>query len=228
MALALAGILTDARAGSKDQSAPEIPGAVVMLPEPPAPDEVGPGKPTLVGNTWALEGPFGAFRAQKLDGAQRLAYIEHITGVAVDPFATRIDQPDYYISFVIELENQAAGQISFNPGSTWLVTNREWEIQSPLGLNDLGFLYRVAGKALPPAYERIGDAIIADPVLLSPGESISGLLMFKAVHPKTKWMKLEPVLTLPTGDILRFSMGYQRPKPEKQDKKKRKEDGNDD
>lgn len=182
------------------------------------------GQPVLHDQTWVYEASFGVLRMQMLDAAQRLAFIRHVAGeFAPDPFAAPGNEPEHFIAFVVQLENTGDEQISFNPLSTYLISNREWDNQIPLGLTDLAFLYRAAGRELPPAYERVGEALLAHPATLDPGKSLAGLLVFRAVHPKTRTLHLQPVLVLSSGDILRPSASYRWVKPEKGKKMKNDE-----
>ena len=75
--------------------------------------------------------------------------------------------------------------------------------------------FRVAGQELPRSYEKAFDAVLQNSLLLAAGSSKSGLLVFRLPHPKTKWLRVELVLTLPSGDIVRFVAPYQRRKLDK-------------
>ncbi len=179
------------------------------------PDAEAEGAPPLHGATWVVEGADYTARLQLIDDAGRLAYIEHITGLRVDPFASPPGDPPAYISFVLEIQNRGANGLAFNPRKCWLSTNRPKDMQSPINLVDLGFDYRVAEGKLPEAYKRAGPAMFQDGVIIGPEQSRSGLLTYRAVSPRTKWMRVDVVLVLPNGDEVRFAAPYRRPKKPK-------------
>lgn len=181
-------------------------------PEVPVfvPGEQDGGNAVLEGATWTEEGPDFAIRLQQLDNAQRMAYIEHTTGLAIDPFASPPDKIAGFMSFVLQIENRGEGTISFNPETCWLVTDRKKDLQAPFSLHDLKFAYSVSGRDLPQAYRRAGPALLERAESIGPGQSISGLLIYKALHPKTRRLHVDAVLSLPSGDIVRFSAPYRR------------------
>lgn len=175
-----------------------------------APDTAKAGNATLHGKTWTEEGPGYALRLQAIDDAQRLAYIRHVTGHGIDPFASPPGRVSGFLSFVLEIENRGEGDISFNPQTCWMVTSRKRDLQSPFGLDRLSFEYSVSGRELPPAYRRVAPALLEQARTVSPGQSVSGLLIYKTVHPRTRWFHVDAVLSLPGGDIVRFSAPYRR------------------
>jgi hypothetical protein len=62
-------------------------GAKPFLPDA----EAGPPA-VLHGSTWVQEGPAYVIRLQRIGEAQRLAYIEKVTGLRMDPFASPPDK----------------------------------------------------------------------------------------------------------------------------------------
>jgi hypothetical protein len=75
--------------------------------------------------------------------------------------------------------------------------------------------YRSTGRELPAAYERVGSAFLEADSSIEPGETLSGLLVFKNVGPRTRKLTLEVPLTLPSGDWDRVRLPYRRDKPAK-------------
>lgn len=167
--------------------------------------------PELRGSTWHREGETYALRLQRIDDAQRQAYIRARTGLATDPFANRPEARPRFLSFLLEIENRGDGAIHMNPGHCWLMTNRK-KIETPMGLTDLSFAYKVAGASLPPAYEKVGPLLLDHPVVVPAGESAHGLLIYRNFDSKTRSYHVDVQLTLPDGDLVRFAAPYRRVK----------------
>jgi len=169
------------------------------------------GAPPIQGSTWLAEAPQHALWLKQVDDTERQSYIEHATGLRIDPFGAPPGQAPRFLSFLLVIENRGETPIEFNPLSCWLVTNTK-EIQSPIGLNDLAFTYRTQGLELPPAYEKSGPAIFDLPRSIPPGQSISGLLVYRNVKPRTRRFTIDTKLSLGNGEVSRFSAPYRRQK----------------
>jgi len=168
------------------------------------------GAPELQGTTFLKERTDASIWLKRIDGDDRLRYIKSTTGFAVDPFATPEGQAARFLSFLVVVKNGGdADSVEFNPLTSWLVTNAK-DAQSPIGLTELGFAYRALGLELPPAYEKIGPALLYMPHSIAPGESVSGLLIFRALKPRTKFFKIDTKISLPNGELVRFSAPYRR------------------
>jgi len=176
---------------------------------PFVPDADADRAPVLHGSTWVTEGPSFAIRLQLLTEAERQAYIEKATGLQIDPFASPPGKQTHFISFLLQIENHGESALEMNPIHCWLKTNKG-ELQIPLGLNDLGFLYRVAGGDLPPAYVRVKPALMENTKTIHAGGSIHGLLIYREVEPITRNYRVDVQLSLPSGDTERFSAPYRR------------------
>ena len=70
---------------------------------------------------------------------------------------------------------------------------------------------------MSPEYEGTRLALLADSRLLGPGESISGLLVYSAVKPKTKRFQVDFVLMSSTGDLVKLRAAYRRIKKDGKD-----------
>ncbi len=173
------------------------------------PDTDAPGLGLLQGSTWVGDEATWKIWIKQLDDVERLNFIERTTGLAIDPFAGRPDQPPAYHTFLVVLENRGSAVLSFNPQSCWLKTNRS-KVLLPRGLADLSFSYRITGRVLPAAYERVQDALLERAVLVAPGERVSGLLIYDRVERKTKRWNLGLRLTLPNGERVAFNAPYRR------------------
>jgi hypothetical protein len=207
----LLGTLLLTAAAARSAVAPVEP---VFVPDPPDP----PGNLALSGQTWTAEAPAFVLRLQMIDDAQRLAYIEHVTGVSVDPFLSPPEEQDRFLSFVIEIQNRGQAPLSFNPRGAWIGTDTRNDASTPIGLTDLAFGYRMTDREMPPAYNRVAAALLEHPRFVNPGASVSGLLIYRSVAPRTKRMRLDFALTLPSGEEVRFTAPYQRkPKEDKRD-----------
>jgi hypothetical protein len=176
---------------------------------PFVPDPDADQAPVLQGSTWVTEGPSYALRLQRLSEAERLAYLEKVTGVQIDPFASPPDRETRFMSFLLHIENRGESALEMNPIHCWLKTNKG-ELQTPLGLNDLGFFYRVAGGNLPPAYVRVQPALLESTRTIYPGDSIHGLLIYRELESNNKNFRVDVQLSLPNGETERFSAPYRR------------------
>ena len=173
------------------------------------PDAQASATGQLQGSTWVGSGATWQIWIKQLDDAERLNFIERTTGIPIDPFAGRPDQPPAYHTFLVVVENRGSGGLSFNPQSCWLKTNRN-KILLPRGLADLSFNYRVTGREFPVAYEKVQDALFERAVSVAPGSKASGLLVYERVQPKTKRWNLGLRLTLPDGEPAAFDAPYRR------------------
>jgi hypothetical protein len=165
----------------------------------------------LQGSTWVGGGGDWKFWLKELDDAERLNFIERTTGVAVDPFRGRPDQSPAYHTFLLVLENNATGSLSFNPQSCWLETNNN-KIHVPRGASDLSFNYHVSGRQFPVAYEKVVEALFDQARTIEPGQRVSGLLIYDRVAPRTKRWQVGLRLILPDGERGAFNAPYRRVK----------------
>jgi len=185
-------------------SSPLAGDAAVFVPDPERADTV-----ELRGSTWVAEGPGYVLRLQQLDNAQRLAYIQHATGLTTDPFASRPDQPARYVSFILEIENRGVEKLHFNSTQCWLVTNRN-KVQSPILMSDLSFQYRQIGRDMPAAYERVQLALLDDASIVDPGRSVAGLLVYRRLGPKTKRFRVDARVTSADGAVGNLVAAYRK------------------
>jgi hypothetical protein len=175
------------------------------------PDADAKEAPALTGSTWSSETASYAIRLQRIDAGERQAYFSRLTGLEIDPFASPPDRSERFLSFLVEVENRGVDTLEMNPVHCWLKTSRG-AVQTPIGLTDLAFSYRVAGGELPPGYERIKPALLENTRSIPPGESVHGLLIYRAVEPKTKFYRVDVQLSMPNGDAVRFAAPYRRKK----------------
>ena len=194
--------------------------AAKLDPDPQfEPDAEAEASGSLQGSTWVGGGPTWKIWLKELDSVERLNFIERTTGFAIDPYAGRPGEPEGYHTFLVVIENQGTGQLSFNPQSCWLMTNRT-KVLLPQGLAELSFNYRLMGRELPVAYENIQKALFERAILLDPGATASGLLVYERVQNNTKRWNLSLRLTLSDGERAAFNVPYRRT-----DVKKKRSDG---
>jgi hypothetical protein len=167
----------------------------------------------LQGETWTREDELFAVYLREIDQQERLKYISGATGLKIDPFGAPPGKSPRFLSFLLVIENRGDAAFGFNALDCWLKTNRQ-KIATPLGLTDLSFDYHMAGAELPPAYERISPVMLEGARTIIPGDSLSGLLVYHAVEPKTKRYHVDVDLIPPSGDIIRFRAPYRRTKVE--------------
>jgi len=173
------------------------------------PDTTLDSAPALHGTTWIGESDGYNLWVKQVGGEERLAYIKGITGLEIDPFAAPPDKAQRFLSFLLVLENLGTDNLELNPMRTWLVTNSD-EIRSPLGMTDISFIYHMHGMELPAAYERFEPALLNMPRSVAPDETTSGLLIYKAIDPKTRRFSVDVRVSLPDGEVLQFSAPYRR------------------
>ena len=174
---------------------------------------------TLQGQTWTHEDEQFSVYLREINQQERLKYILGATGVKIDPYAAPAGKGPRFHSFLLVVKNHSDSAVGFNALDCWLKTNKD-KIATPLGLTDLAFDYHMAGMELPPAYERISPVLLEGARTIIPGDSLSGLLVYRFVEPRTKRYHVDVDLIPPSGDIIRIRAPYRRERPE-DDKKKR-------
>ena len=175
-----------------------------FLPDPDAKDAA-----TLVGSTWVELGPGFTLRVQQITGDERLAYIENVTGLAIDPFAAPVNEAPRFESFLLQIENVGVGKLIFR-SQQCLLKGRTAEILTPFAMETLRTTYGMMGQKMQPAYQRAGPAMLPTTRELDVGESIAGLLVYSKVKPKTKRFRLEIQITTSAGDVVTVTAPYRR------------------
>jgi hypothetical protein len=175
------------------------------------PDPGVNGAAMLSGRTWLGHGPGFTLRLQRLDEAERASYIEKVTGVATDPFATPPGRRPRFVTFLMELENNAEGHLMYRAQQAWLVTSRK-EFFTPLGMDTLRATYGMVDREMSPAYARVGEAFVPTDHTLNAGEVLAGLLVYRAPEPGTRRYRLEIQITTPSGDVATVVAPYRRSK----------------
>lgn len=178
------------------------------------PDTTARNAPGRSGDTWLAQAPSYAVRLRLIDDAERLEFLRKTTGFVVDPFASHPDTTQRFLTFLLELENQARGPVVFEPRSCWLVTPRP-QVVSPIGLEDLRTTFNMVAQEFPAAYERARPAILEASHTLAPGESLAGLLVYPAPGSRTQRFRVDLRFVLPEGEQVMLSAPYRRPKPKR-------------
>ena len=179
----------------------------VDLPFVPDPDAENAA--TLSGSTWVELGPGFTLRVQQIDGAERLAYIENVTGLAIDPFAAPGDQAPRFESFLLQIENVGAARLVFRSHQC-LLKGRNTEILTPFAMETMSTTYGMMGQKMQPAYQRAGPAMLPTTRELAAGETLAGLLVYPKVKPRTKRFRLEIQITTSAGDVVTVNAPYRR------------------
>jgi hypothetical protein len=175
------------------------------------PDMESESAASLQGSTWVGGGEEWSFWFKELDDSERLNFIQRATGLAVDPFLGRPDQPPGYHTFLLVIENKSSGQLAFNPASCWLKTNRE-KVLLPRGASDISFNYRITGQELPVAYGTVLESVFDRAMTINPGQRVSGLLVYDRVPENTKRWHVDLRLILSDGERGAFDVPYVRKK----------------
>lgn len=188
------------------------PAGATPPPPPPVlvPDTSQPGPLVLRGQTWALETDEVTIHLRLVDDAERLNFIGHVTGLAIDPFDAPYDEPPRFLSYLVHIENRGKEALEFNPVNSWLTTNRK-QILYPVGLTDLLSMYHEGGLELPEAYERVGPAVLEQARTVEAGKTLAGLLVYHVVDARTKSYQIDIELTRTNGKAVLFAARYRRP-----------------
>lgn len=174
-----------------------------FVPDPEAAQSM-----TLEGRTWSSVTPGVAMRLQRLTDDERVAYIEHVTGRRIDPFRSPGEEGSFE-TFLVEVENLGDGGLSFNPHDCWLSAGQR-EVLFPLGIEDLGTLYRQMDGDLPEAYNVARPALLDQRTMVPRNGSVAGLLVYRGLETRAKRFRVDVKLTLGNGDVLRANAAYRR------------------
>lgn len=130
-----------------------------------------------------------SFEIRLLDDATRRETFKSALGRELDPFPGRVDEthPGYLV-FVLQVNNDAAEDLVFNPGQARIATNhevREFAL-------DYSALYEVAHKLGPqaPTLDELAGMIFDRTVTIRPGGSVRKLLVFEGPRDEA-WKDLE-------------------------------------
>jgi hypothetical protein len=178
----------------------------------PAPDRESTG--FIEDGAWIDDGPGYGVRLRLVDEAERLAYLERTTGQRIDPFATPPDRPPRYLSFLLELSNSGSSPLHLQSQSAWLHAGNA-EILNPIGIEGLASAARAVDRAPPEAWEHARGAVLEHAITVPPGETLSGLLVYRRFTSDAKRFRVEIQFTLPTGELARFIAPYRRRKTAK-------------
>jgi hypothetical protein len=181
--------------------------AVVYDPDP---SHEGAGE--LTGETWGKIGPTSAIRLTRIDDATRTRFIRTRSGLETDPFANAPDRAPGFFSFHVLVENLTETRMVFQPQACRLITS--WmDSSGPIDLPTIMTAFAINDRKPPENIERIRGAIIDGELILGPGEKRDGLLVYKAIDPKTKRYQVDVVATLTDGKPFGFSAFYKKRKP---------------
>jgi hypothetical protein len=185
---------------------------VVFLPDPTAAVQA-----TLDGAVWTAGGSTYAARLEMIDDRERQAYLRRVADAHTDPFVVKSAASKGFLTFVLDIESRIPGSMVFQPQSCRLKTNRQ-EFRIPLDLPTIEAAYAAQQREMPPAYDAARAAMYDGEEVLEHGDSISGLLIFRGVDPKTKSFVLEIHVTTPEGEEESFAVRYVREKKKKKKK----------
>ena len=169
------------------------------------------GAPTHGEFGWILDGQGYQLRLLQLDGEERAEYIRETTGSGTDPFASP-EGPPRFMTFLVELTNLGSPSLSLRVEDCWLIGGRKTKVQYPIDLQTLKTNFRMLGHEFPPAYEQAGKALLASQVAPQPGETVSGLLIYRYVSPGTRQFTVELRPVLPMGQVGVHRAPYRRVK----------------
>jgi len=141
-----------------------------------------------------------SFEIRLLTDATRRETFRTALGRDVDPFPGRVDEihPGYLV-FVLQVNNDAAEDLVFNPGQARIATNQEVR---EFAL-DYTALYEVTRKLGPqaPTLDELAGIIFDRTVTIRPGGSVRKLLVFEGPRDEA-WKDLEVrLLEVHTGAI---------------------------
>jgi len=170
-----------------------------------------PGAMRLTRSTFEGQGTGYTARVQRIDEAERRAYLERVTGHPVDPFAAEPGRAPRYLTFLIEIRSDAAGSLVFQPQNCWLVTDRK-EVLYPVGIDGLRTTYALSGLELGTAFEAAKPAVLEGSRTLEPGQALTGLLVYPVPRSRARRLTLDLQFATPDGEVVRLSAPYRRVK----------------
>jgi hypothetical protein len=185
----------------------------LLLASSSAPPQFAPGEPQggveRAGETWSVRTASYAASLERLDDAERWAFLRTHSKAAADPFATSGGAG--FITFRFSLESLRAGTLVFDAGSCRLVT-QDKTTRYPLDLPTIESTYGLHGREVPPAYRTVRGALFDGTVFLEQGQRAEGLLVFQNVPERTRAFAVEVVLTTQDGEQGRLTAPYKRAK----------------
>jgi hypothetical protein len=197
---------TVAASSSDDGLPPPIP--TVPSPVPGYLPDPFAGTGTLTGSgAWVFAAGGVSMRLSALDEEGRWAWLQEQSGAHADPFGVRGGGEPNYVSLLVELRNDSAGVVAFNPDRIWLTAGGA-DIQRPLDLSTMQSAYRMYDREMPPAFERAGAALLQGNTLIQPGDQRVGLLVFRALEGRPKAFTVEIPLTTGAGDVVEFKAAW--------------------
>ncbi len=164
---------------------------------------------TLEGTTWKLESDTFRVHLQRLSNEQRLAAIKHLSGLEIDPFRQKPGMPPTFQTFLLVLHNESEESLFFNTAKCWFKPNTA-HLETPLDLQRVRSLFRTSGLEMPGAYENLDRVLLNGEMLLQPGETLTGLLVYRFPSQKIRRFTIDVPLTLSRGDGVSFRAGWQR------------------
>lgn len=176
-----------------------------------APDAEAAVGAQLDQRTWRHDSDAYSLQLQRLDDEGRRRAIEHLSGVAMDPFATRPGAPPAFQAFLVILENRSEESLWFNAAKCWFVPNTR-HLESPLDADRVRSLYRTSGHEIPGAWEALDRVLLSGERMLAPGESVRGLLVYRFRSTRIKRFTVDVPLTLTTGEGAAFRAAWRRSK----------------
>jgi hypothetical protein len=185
-------------------SAKRPPKVFRFIPDP----EMAKGA-TLDQTTWKLETDTFRVHLQRLNNEQRLAAIKHLSGLEIDPFAQRPGQPPNFQTFLLILTNHTEESLFFNTSKCWFKPNTA-HLETPLNLQRVRSIFRTSGLEMPGAYEKLDRVLLNGETLLQPGETVTGMLVYKFPSPRIKRFTIDVPLTLSRGDGVSLRAGWRR------------------
>lgn len=205
-ALACALVAAAPAAAGDDGLPPPIP--TVPSPVPGYLPDPYAGSGTLTDSgAWVFSAGGISMRLSALDDEGRWAWLRARSGAHADPFGVRGRGEPKYVALLVELRNDSAGVVAFNPDRIWLTAGGA-DIQRPLDQSTMQSAYRMHDREMPPAFERAAGAVLQGDTLVQPGGERVGLLVFRALEGKPKAFTLEIPLTTGAGDVVEFRAAW--------------------
>ena len=190
-----------------------LPVVLFLLAAASAPPEFVPGEPPAgverVDETWSVRTADYAASLERLDDAERWAFLRTHSKAATDPFVAT--KGSGFVTFRFSLESLSPGTLVFDTQSCRLVT-KDKTTRYPLDFPTIESAFGLHGKEMPPAYRTVTGALLDGTVFLEEGQRAEGLLVFQNVPERTRSFIVEVVLTTQAGEQGRFTATYARAK----------------
>lgn len=181
--------------------------------EPPVydPDPTQPEAGTLQGETWTKEAPTAALALTRIDDATRTGFVRRRSGLEFDPFASVPGHEGHFVAFHVLIENRGEARLVFQPQACRMETSYR-DSEGPVDYPTIVTAFAMSDRPAPAGLDRIRAAILDGEIILYPGETRDGLLVYRTLDPRAKRYHVEVTATLASGEAIKFTAHFKKRK----------------